>query len=34
MKNNITKVTEAYAFLLAFSVVLIAFAIVVELFIV
>ena len=34
MKNNLTKVTEGYAFLLAFSIVLTAFAIIVELFIV
>ncbi len=34
MKNNISKVTEGYSFLLAFSVVLTAFAIAVELFIV
>ena len=34
MKNNITKVAEGYAFLIAFSIVLTAFAILVELSIV
>ncbi len=34
MKNNFTKVTEGYAFLLAFSVVLTAFAIIIEIFVV
>mgnify|MGYP001273285218 FL=1 len=34
MKNNITKGTEAYAFLLAFSIVLTAFAIIIEIFVV